>query len=200
MNATIELRKLTVADFRDKEFDDNDTSWYELINGELVKKSSPTPRHQEVSAELNDLLRTYIKQNKLGRVYYAPIDVFLDGYNTVQPDLLLVLANQSAIVTKNGIEGTPSLIIEIISPTSVFRDRVVKKQVYEQFGVQEYWIVDAEAGVVEQYVRQGETLNLQMKSSTGELRSAVIPGFVVPVAACFQAGENLAALRGMLAP
>ena len=187
MNATIELRKLTVADFRDKEFDDNDTSWYELINGELVKKSSPTPRHQEVSAELNDLLRTYIKQNKLGRVYYAPIDVFLDGYNTVQPDLLLVLANQSAIVTKNGIEGTPSLIIEIISPTSVFRDRVVKKQVYEQFGVQEYWIVDPLDELVEIYSLDNSRYNLLSAASTNEgaLVSNLLPGLVIDVNVLF---------------
>ena len=76
----------------------------------------------------------------------------------------------------------------------------MKFEDFEAHGVQEYWIVDAEAKVVEQYVRQGEILALQMKSASGELRSEAIPGFSVSVRAFFDAQENLAALREMLVP
>ena len=101
--------------------------------------------------------------------------------------MLLVLANQSAIVTKNGIEGTPSLIIEIISPTSVFRDRVVKKQVYEQFGVQEYWIVDPLDELVEIYSLDNSRYNLLSAASTNEgaLVSNLLPGLVIDVNVLF---------------
>ena len=80
MEPVVAIQKMTVAEFRELEFDDNDQSWYELINGEVVQKSSPNPRHQEISFELSQILGSHVKNNKSGKIYYAPIDVFLDGF------------------------------------------------------------------------------------------------------------------------
>lgn len=145
------IKKMTVAEFREIEYDDSDTNWYELLDGELMKRKAPTPRHQELLSELNDQVKAYIKQHNLGKVYFSPIDVFLDDVNAPQPDLVFVATDQLSIIAKNGIEGIPRLVVEIISPTSIIRDRITKKVLYEQAGVAEYWLVDPQNGEIEIY-------------------------------------------------
>lgn len=71
-------------------------------------------------------------------------------------------------------------------------------QDYEAHGVQEYWIVDAEKGVIEQHVLAGDRYELRMKSGSGTLVSEAIPGFQAPVDAFFDSKANTAALRGLL--
>ena len=183
MESVVAIQKMTVAEFRALEFDDNDQSWYELINGEIVQKGSPNPRHQEISFELSEALGSHVKQNKLGKVYYAPIDVFLDGHNSVQPDLLFILTDRLAMVTQDGIEGIPSLVVEIVSPSSGYRDRVTKKAVYEQHGVQEYWLVDPLEELIEIFaLKNGQyTLLSAVSPNEGQLRSNVLPGLVLNV-------------------
>ena len=183
MEPVVAIQKMTVAEFRELEFDDNDQSWYELINGEVVQKSSPNPHHQEISFELSFVLGSHVKQNKLGKIYCAPIDVFLDGYNSIQPDLLFIPTDRLAMVTRDGIEGIPSLVVEIVSPSSGYRDRVTKKAVYEQHGVQEYWLVDPLEELIEIFsLENGQyTLLSAASPNEGQLTSNVLPGLPVKV-------------------
>ena len=92
----------------------------------------------------------------------------------------------------------PDLVVEVLSESTEPRDRGVKFEDFQAHGVGEYWIVDAGRAVIEQYVLRGAAFELVLKSGSGELRSEVVPGFVVPVRAFFSAAENLAALREML--
>ena len=122
----------------------------ELINGELVMSPAPTPFHQDVTSNLNDFLRAEAKKTG-GKVYFAPIDLFIDHKNVFQPDLVFISAEKKNIITNRGIEGVPDLIIEIISPSNVFTDRNRKKKVYQKIGVREYWIVDPANHTLEIY-------------------------------------------------
>jgi Uma2 family endonuclease len=151
MSATlIDVRKITYSEFRQMEFDDNDPYIYELINGILVKKSAPQPRHQRISRKLLRLMDEFIQKNALGEVFYAPIDVFLDPENAPQPDLVFVSAARSFIIDEiEGILGVPDLVVEIISPSSIRLDRVDKKELYEKFGVAEYWLIDPKNTAIE---------------------------------------------------
>ena len=81
-------------------------------------------------------------RNKSGEVFYAPFDVVLDSENTVQPDLIFVATANLGIIQQRAIFGTPDLLVELISPSSVRRDRYDKKELYARFGVKEYWIGD----------------------------------------------------------
>lgn len=182
-----EVRKMTVAEFRNLEFDEDDLHLYELIDGEIVKKSAPAPRYQEISAELNDQIRAFVKQRQLGRVYYAPIDVTFDGYNLVQPDLLFIPNNRLHIVTSEGIEGAPALVVEIISPTSAIRDRNVKKKLYERHGVDEYWLVDAPNETIEIFTLGNGRYELFSAASAveGSLRSKTLTGLSLDVKSLF---------------
>lgn len=120
----------------------DDNQRYEIIEGNLLVAPSPDMWHQDASRKLFRLIDRFVTRNKLGEIFYAPFDVVLDAENTVQPDLIYVAAANLGIIQPRGIFGTPDLLIELISPSSVRRDRYDKKDLYARFGVKEYWIGD----------------------------------------------------------
>jgi Uma2 family endonuclease len=120
----------------------------ELIDGELFVTPSPSPMHQDISGNLYTLFRNVVFESGRGRAYYAPLDVRLDENTVVQPDLIIILSDRSPVLTTARVEGVPSLADEIISPSTSAYDRVTKRDVYAQFSVPEYWLVDPEAETV----------------------------------------------------
>ena len=121
---------------------------FELINGELFNMSpAPSRRHQQVLRELSTAFSIFLR-NKKCEVFFAPFDVRLlvedkddDAIeNVVQPDLSIV-CDQKKLDDK-GCNGTPDMIVEVLSPSSVKLDRWQKYQLYEKAGVKEYWLVD----------------------------------------------------------
>ncbi len=125
-------------------------SRYEIINNELYDMSpAPNPKHQIISGELEFFLQSFTKKNPIGRAYHAPFDVFFDANNIVQPDIFFILNESVSKISDRGFEGAPDLIIEILSPSSVYRDQVEKKALYEKFQVPEYWVIDPANKVIE---------------------------------------------------
>jgi Uma2 family endonuclease len=173
-----DTRKMTVAEFTQLDIDDHDTHLYELIDGEPVKRNAPAPRHQRVLRKLVRLVDDYVRQHDAGEVFFSPIDVFLDEFNAPQPDLVFVGKDQRAIVTGNGIEGVPLLVVEVVSPTSAYRDRVTKKSLYERCGVAEYWLVDPLDDLIEIFGLTNGRYELLGAATPdeGNLTSAVLPG------------------------
>ncbi len=182
-------KKITVEDFLQMEFEGED-AYYELINGEIVKKAAPSPRHQEASVLLTSQLINHVLPKKLGKVFNAPIDVFLDEYSHVQPDILFISKeNQSIIDYKDGIVGVPDLIVEVISPGSFAIDRFDKKRAYEKVGVREYWLVDPNNLSVEIYKNIGQLFELaQVASEAGKVQSTILEGFEVDIQSLFIPG------------
>lgn len=184
----VEIRKLTVAEFHQMEFDNNDTYLYELLDGELVKKKAPSPRHQLILADLYDQVKAFVRQQlQPGKVLFAPVDVFLDENSAPQPDLVYLAPDKLSLLTNDGIVGSPMLVIEVISPSSIYRDRVTKKGLYERFGIQEYWLVDPADNFIEIYgLTEGQYKLLSAASvEEGQLLSGVLPGFVPDLTALF---------------
>ena len=114
--------KVTWAEFRNLELVDNDPYIYELFNGVIMKRAAPSLIHQEVSGNLFADIKIFLRQNPMGRVYSAPVDVEFDKYNAFQPDLAFV-TNERSFLFEDGdyIKGAPDLIVEIISPGNVRR-------------------------------------------------------------------------------
>lgn len=135
----------------------------ELIEGELFVTPSPTPFHQIIEHRLSVRLDQAIVQRGLGIVMSEPIDVFLGKYTILQQDLIVILREHRHTFGDKGIEGPPSLAIEIYSPSSTSRDRGKKKDLYARYGVPEYWLVNQEEKTVSilsdlrngQYQREG---------------------------------------------
>ncbi len=118
----------------------------ELINGTIYMSPSPLSRHQLVSNDLCTDLTVHLRSKRAGKVLSAPIDVFLDEEsNAVQPDIVVVLGENISIINPGGhIHGVPDLLVEVLSKGNNKHDLITKKDLYEKFGVQEYWVVDPE--------------------------------------------------------
>lgn len=115
----------------------------QLINNTLVMSPAPTPAHQSVSAAIYQELAAFVKINNMGKLFYSPIDVYLNDKNIMQPDIVFVLKEREKIIDWNkGIFGAPDFIIEILSKGNYSYDLNEKKKAYENAGVKEYWVVD----------------------------------------------------------
>ena len=125
---------------------------YEVHEGELSVTPAPSPRHQRILGNLNDIVRQHVKARGLGEVFFAPIDCILSDISIVQPDLVYLDTGRGGLVSNRGIEGPPTLVVEILSPSTMEIDRSTKRQLYARHGVPHYWIVDPEARTIEAYL------------------------------------------------
>jgi Uma2 family endonuclease len=141
----------------------------ELIDNTIYMSPSPISKHQLILNEINFQLLQFLKKDASGIVFIAPYDVYLDETsNAVQPDIVVVLEDNRNIIDPNGhIHGVPDLLVEVLSPGNKDHDLIKKKDLYERFGVKEYWIIDPETKlalcfqlVSGKYVKAGEEIGL----------------------------------------
>ncbi len=167
----------------------DDGNRYELIEGELLVSHAPGLTHQRVSMNLIAVLLRYFAQHPIGEVLATP-GVIFDTFNAVIPDLVVVLnERRDAITAGERFVGAPNIMIEIASPgaENMRRDRIMKRQVYGKFGVNEYWVVDPASRTVEVYQPHNNTLQLAATLSVDdELTSAVLPDFTCSVSSIFK--------------
>src|SRR3989442_778083 len=124
----------------------DDGQRFEIVNGVLVMAPAPDGPHQDAVLHIAHYLLVYVEFAGLGKVRIAPFDVQLSSKNVFQPDVFVVLnAHLSRMQAKKMI-GAPDLVVEVASPSTAFVDRVSKHEKYAEAGVQEYWIVNSEAG------------------------------------------------------
>jgi Uma2 family endonuclease len=119
----------------------------ELIRGELVMSPAPNFNHQVVSLVLCDVFFRAAKRGR-GKAAAAPVDVVLSADSIVQPDIIYVAQSRRKIVRKR-VEGSPDIVVEILSESNAQRDRLHKVTLYAQHGVAEVWIVDPVAKTFE---------------------------------------------------
>ena len=133
----------------------DDDKRYELIDGVIYLMSpAPTIEHQRIGRKILRQLDTFL-DGKSCEVFHAPIDVCLsaagDKDNTVvQPDLIVV-CDKSKLDGKR-CNGAPDMVVEILSPSTSDRDRVLKFNKYLEAGVREYWIVDPDSKTVSVHI------------------------------------------------
>lgn len=116
----------------------------EVIDNTLYMSPTPVTKHQRAVSKLIIQIGSYLEESGTGEIFTAPFDVFLDEKsNAVQPDILVVLTESKHIIDESStIHGVPDFIIEVLSPGNKKHDLVTKKELYERFGVKEYWVVD----------------------------------------------------------
>src|SRR5688572_31962637 len=128
----------------------DDGNRYEVIDGEVCVTPAPGPPHQRVGAELFMILHAYVRDHALGEMLWDVDLLFVSG-QFLRPDMLFVPKDRAAGVTDRGMEDTPGLVVEVLSPHSKRIDRIKKPPRYRDFGVPEYWVVDPENRTVERY-------------------------------------------------
>lgn len=126
---------------------ERDLAIYEIIHGETVMLARPAMSHSNIAVNISRIFSVYLKGRRC-KVFFEP-EVHLDENNLFVPDIVVVCDRE--IIKYNGIYGSPDLVVEIASPTTAKRDRGVKKDTYEAFGVKEYWLVNPGDQSIEVY-------------------------------------------------
>ncbi len=165
----------------------DDGNRYEIIGGELLMTPAPNTIHQRLLLKLSTLLNEHVEKNNLGEIFISLFDVILSMTDVVQPDIMFISKKCSQIITKKNIVEAPDLVIEILSDSTAAIDRNQKKELYEKYGVKEYWMVNPDAKEIEQYLLQDEIYKLNAKLESSEkLVSTVIDGFSLPLQPIFE--------------
>lgn len=127
----------------------DDLNIYEVIDGELFMSPAPTTKHQIVSMNMERKLDNYVKKQDAGIILHAPIDVLLSPHTIVQPDIIFISKGNMSIITEKNIQGSPDLIIEILSPSTIRRDRIIKMKVYAKYHIKNLWLIDPDNQTLE---------------------------------------------------
>ncbi len=189
MHATPEDTRLTYDDFL---LFPDDGKRHEIIDGEHFVTPSPNTRHQVLLGRLYFAIEQFLRQHKeLGRVFMAPFDVVFTRWDVVEPDLLFIAGDQAEILTDKNVQGSPALVIEILSPNTRAVDEQNKRRLFERAGVREYWLVDPDRDVVTVFRRQADgafprEAELSHKAN-GVLTTALMPGLMIPLDELFAA-------------
>ena len=179
----------TYADYLTWKFDE----FVELIKGKVMRPmAGPSRRHQVISGNIFSTIHQFLRRNPC-QVYHAPFDVRLTtgGANgdqqiqtVVQPDICVVC--DPAKLDDRGCVGAPDWIVEIVSPGNTARDTKTKFDLYEESGVQEYWIVYPGQNTVTAYVLVDEQYKLAGEYiEPGPMPVASLPGLAVEWAELF---------------
>ena len=145
----------------------------QLINNRFYMSPAPFFKHFETVDAIVEALKTEVKKKETGKVVFAPVDVYLGPKNALQPDIMFIHKNNLDIIKENGIHGAPDIIVEVLSPGNKNDDLVKKKDVYETFGVKEYFIADpSDKTVFTYYLKNG--VFEEQKKTNGKLASKVL--------------------------
>lgn len=177
------IPKLTYEQFRRLP---DDGKQYELIHGGVHLTPAPNTMHQLVLENLSHSLGIYVREKRVGRIAYAPLDVRLGEETALQPDLLFVSGSRAEIIQENFIAGTPDLVVEILSASTAAHDRAVKRPLYAEAGVPELWLIDPQAKTVEVLKLQGKKYLVEATHAGDQvLTSNLFPGWQLPLTDLF---------------
>ncbi|MDA3940887.1 MAG: Uma2 family endonuclease [Spirochaetia bacterium] len=166
---------------------------YELIDGVVYLLASPAFTHQRILGVIYIIFHEYLKNSKDCDTFMAPFDIDLirqnikllreeteDDINVVQPDLIVLCDYMKDINAKDKYKGTPTLVVEILSPSSRSKDRVKKLDLYMESGIAEYWIIDPKTESIMVYsFKEGGLDGDAIYTSSQNAESFHFPGLLV---------------------
>ena len=147
----------------------------QLIEGQLVRDPSPAFGHQRVALAIAEKLKRLVGPQRIG---IAPIDIVLDDFNVYQPDVVVFRTPVEDDAQGEDV-GIPLLAVEVLSPSTARRDRIVKRTRLLDAGVEEVWLIDRVATLIEVYDR-GRYRDLPRRVTRSEsVASRALPGFAL---------------------
>jgi Uma2 family endonuclease len=176
----------------------DDARRWEIIAGDVYDMTpAPGLSHQSVSTRLSSVLDRFFR-GKSCRVFSAPVDVKLSNDDIVQPDI--VVECDASHLKGSHIDGAPTLVVEILSPSTQAHDRMRKMPLYAKSGVREVWLVSTDVRLVEIYVLNGHAYLLKGTHSIGtSLRSQAFPDLRINLTSVFEylpdAGDSSSMVR-----
>lgn len=163
----------------------------EFINGAIIVHSPVKKRYHDTATRLLFIVHLYVQLHDLGFVGHEKNMISLTR-NDYEPDVCFFGKEKAQAFSPDQMKfPAPDFVAEVLSPSTEVVDRGVKFEDYAAHGVGEYWLLDPDAEVAEQYVLEGDRYVLRMKSKSGQIESAIIAGLSLPVEALFDDGANL---------
>lgn len=186
-NTVLEKEGITQETQKISNYIDRSFDLTEIINGEEIMAPSPFSKHQRIVARLYNLFQRFNSEKNLGEVFISPLDVILEeGVNRLQPDLILIKKENLHIV-RDWIRGVPDLVVEIASEGSITVDSVIKKEIYERYGVGEFWLIFPEGKTIQVYSLEDKRYKLfSFAEIDGIVRSKTIAGLEIDVKEVFK--------------
>ena len=170
----------TYADLERLREQGDDHLRYELIDGELFVSPWPSIRHQWVVSRLSVRLFGLARANERQVVLLSPLDVIINDQTIVQPDIMFLAADCAARLVERGIKGVPTLLAEVLSPSTADYDRGPKLALYERAGVPHCWYIDPAAQALEAYaLRGGHYALVAALQGDAVFHPALFPGLVI---------------------
>jgi Uma2 family endonuclease len=123
---------------------------FEIINSITWMFARPNLTHENIVGNLYVILKMFLKGKKC-KALYEPEVKLQANMNVFIPDVAIV-CDPEKIANGQRIEGAPDLVVEILSPSTALRDMTIKKEVYEKYGVKEYWIVSPDEKAVQIFI------------------------------------------------
>ena len=148
----------------------------EWVDGEVIMTSAASNRHQDIAGFLESLLRLFVESRQLGVVRSAPFQMKL-AHSGREPDLLFIASEHLGRLHETFLDGPADLVVEVISPESIGRDRGDKFAEYEAGGVPEYWLLDPQRRWAECYQLAGSLYRPAFSGAEGQYHSLALPGF-----------------------
>ncbi|MFQ5505418.1 MAG: Uma2 family endonuclease [Planctomycetota bacterium] len=167
----------------------DDLHHYELLDGRIVMEPPAAWRHGETEAIVVCMLRSFVSERRLGRVFGSSPGFELPTGDTVEPDASFVSRERWEAqdrVPRGFARVVPDLVVEILSPTTRKKDHGQKKRIYERSGVREYWLVDPQSQHVTRFVAAKRGFDRGTVFESGAtLGSVVLEGLRIAVAELF---------------
>ena len=161
--------------------------YFQLLDGDLYMSPSPRRYHQKLILRLAVVLQTYLDRNPLGEIYVAPSDVIFTKDTILNPDIYYVSRERMGILTDQGAEGAPDLVVEVLSPSTAKLDLGRKREIYAESCVKEMWVVSPKTNAVEIYrFSENPEAPVAVIGSSGSLTSLIFPGLVISVGDLFK--------------
>lgn len=170
------------------EIDKNTEGYLEFINGVIYAQASPSTEHQRITTRLSSRFENYFRGKDCESIV-SPYDIYLQSEteretHRVQPDLS-VICDKSGF-RENNYVGVPTLVIEVLSPSTASKDFIEKMNVYMRFGVKEYWIVSPKNKEVQIFALQEGVYREPISyKDTGIIRSVVFEELYIQIEEIF---------------
>lgn len=170
----------------------------EFINGEIIEKMSNKLEHNQAARMLFQLISIHVQKYKLGLVGIEKLMISLTR-NDYEPDICFWIKEKAdRFEKKQTLFPAPDFIVEVLSDSTESRDRGIKFQDYAAHGVNEYWLIDCDKKLIEQYQLINGQYELLMKSGNGIIKSLTIEDFIIPVEAVFDEEINFKTLQQIM--
>jgi Uma2 family endonuclease len=138
----------------------------QLIDDHIIMSPSPVWKHQDIVKNILFQIESFLRKNSIGKVL-SDVDIYINEKNVYRPDVFFISNEQMYILGDDGyVHGAPHLVIEVLSPGTSRYDKTKKKEIYAQYGVKEYWLIDPQTLQCTGYINENNFFNPLPASQT----------------------------------